>query len=478
MSGLYTQSPATTERDTTIRDLLAVVFKRKWLILGIFGVVSVLTGIKVGTTPVRFTADATVLLNRKERGSVLQSSGSVAPWTEVIESEIEVVRSVPVLQRAVERLQLPTAEHPQGLRYSLDALSNLVKAGMIGESNVIYVTGTASTPSAAQAIANSVANAYIEYHKELFKLPDASRFIRHQADSTMTALERLQDEREQLFGQLGLTDVAQEQNNLIRMKSDLQAELATAEVRATRLRTELADVRRLGAGDESLPFYENTGSTQGQAVSNAAYAIRNKVAELNDLRTKYTATHPQVRTTEQELVRLREGLQTAIRDIVSVKEHELNVVSREVEELRRQVDGIETRLAALPKLMRDLDVLDTRIQSTKATFSALSEQASSTEVQSMSFQDYGVKMLSEAVGAQKTKKGDLVRIALGPLLALMAGIGLAFYLENLDHSLETREDVERHLEIPVLASFPNVDVTDANLDQKGKRLPFSGGKSG
>jgi hypothetical protein len=43
----------------------------------------------------------------------------------------------------------------------------------------------------------------------------------------------------------------------------------------------------------------------------------------------------------------------------------------------------------------------------------------------------------------------------------------------MDHSLRNREDVEQHLEIPVLASFPEVDVGDRTPSGRGRRsLPF------
>jgi hypothetical protein len=60
----------------------------------------------------------------------------------------------------------------------------------------------------------------------------------------------------------------------------------------------------------------------------------------------------------------------------------------------------------------------------------------------------------------------------------LAGIGLAFYLENLDHSMKTREDVEQHLEIPVLASFPDVDGEDSQLESTTRRTPFWKGRRG
>jgi len=141
-------------------------------------------------------------------------------------------------------------------------------------------------------------------------------------------------------------------------------------------------------------------------------------------------------------------------------------------ELRRQIQDLDGKLAALPEVQRKISMLDAGIDAASSQYKELKEQAVASDVNRASAADYGVQMLSPAVNAHKNQKGDLVRMALGPILALMAGVGLAFYLENMDHSLQNRDDIERHLEIPVLASFPDVDLKHEGIETKPRRSPF------
>ena len=139
--------------------------------------------------------------------------------------------------------------------------------------------------------------------------------------------------------------------------------------------------------------------------------------------------------------------------------------------LGRQISDVEERLAQIPDVVQQTAVLDAQISALSKQFSALSSQAIESQIRRESYADYAVKILSPAINATRNKQGDVVRLALAPLLALMAGIGLAFYLENLDHSLTNREDVERHLEIPVLASFPDADIQEERRGE-GESIPF------
>jgi uncharacterized protein involved in exopolysaccharide biosynthesis len=152
---------------------------------------------------------------------------------------------------------------------------------------------------------------------------------------------------------------------------------------------------------------------------------------------------------------LEESIQNGVGEWIAARQNERAELLSVQRELERQVEEIGLEIRQLLSKTDEVETLESKIGSLRRQYAELSEQSVDSQVIGQSFRDYGVKILSPALGARVNAKADLVRVALGPILALMAGIGLAFYLENLDHSLSNRDDVERHLEIPVLASFPD-----------------------
>ena len=56
------------------------------------------------------------------------------------------------------------------------------------------------------------------------------------------------------------------------------------------------------------------------------------------------------------------------------------------------------------------------------------------------------------------KPRPTLNMAIAFVLALMIGVGLAFLLEYLDHTVKTPDDVEKFLELPVLGTIPDVEV--------------------
>lgn len=52
------------------------------------------------------------------------------------------------------------------------------------------------------------------------------------------------------------------------------------------------------------------------------------------------------------------------------------------------------------------------------------------------------------------KPNIILNTLVGGLIGLLLGLGLAFVTDGFDHTLKSVEEVERHLDIPVLGSVP------------------------
>lgn len=476
MTGLSPQVPRSEERDTTMRDLIAVVFKRKWLILSIVLGVSALVTWNALTTPPSYSADARVMIKRQgSRASELDRVSRHLPWTEVVESEIELLQSAPVFQRAIEVLNTPSEHYPEGMGIGLFKLGKSIKVGVMGESTVLFIQGTAETPRMAVDMTNAVANAYVEIHEDVFKLPETGVFLRARADSTMRELRNAQSDRARLQELVGVTEIGTQEESMIRLRENLRASSVELEQEIAKHQTQLQDIRSIAtSGSVDIPFIFNLGSVQGQALHSLMEQLRNQRTKLQTLTQRYTEQHPQVVDTRAEIARLEAAVRDGVEQVIAVKEHELRSAQSEHEAVRREFDTISEKLAVLPRARSEISVLDARIRDLEKQHTQLSEEAISSEVLSQSFEDYSVVVLSPAIRGELNAGADIVRLVLAPLLALMFAIGLAFYLDNMDHSVSNRDDLERHFEIPVLASFPETTIDDGNEPERkpSSRVPF------
>ena len=52
---------------------------------------------------------------------------------------------------------------------------------------------------------------------------------------------------------------------------------------------------------------------------------------------------------------------------------------------------------------------------------------------------------------------ERLNIAIGFVLGIMIGVFIVFLREYFDNTIKTREDVERHLGLPLIGSVPVID---------------------
>ena len=83
---------------------------------------------------------------------------------------------------------------------------------------------------------------------------------------------------------------------------------------------------------------------------------------------------------------------------------------------------------------------------------------SEAEVALASRPELTVRVLAAASSPQQQNTSDFVRLALGPVLSLIVAVGLAFFIESLDHSVKNIGEVEEYLGKKVLAS-----ITDSSI---------------
>jgi len=66
-----------------------------------------------------------------------------------------------------------------------------------------------------------------------------------------------------------------------------------------------------------------------------------------------------------------------------------------------------------------------------------------------------VSVMDKAVLPDKPVKSNIkLNIAIAFFIGLMASIGLVFVLEYLDRTIKTEEEIEKYLDLPVIATIP------------------------
>ncbi|MBN1825952.1 MAG: hypothetical protein JW958_06760 [Candidatus Eisenbacteria bacterium] len=440
----------------TGRDVFTVLFRRKWIVLILFLSTLIFVLWNASRIPTEYRAVSKVLLNRGMRNSALDRNISLLTWDETVNSELQIAQSQPVIRRAQDLLNEQTRN---GLIPPVEIDPNHVTSLLLGESNVVGIEYMSLNPEEVPAVANALVRSYIQVHKELFALPDVEQFFDTHIRDAEENLEDLTS-RKQLLQEEGETvRLRTQQDNLVRRQADLRQELAEAEKEYVKAKEELEQNKKLFYEDNvEVPFESGTfEATSGRL--RVLHRLKDDLLTLrrdrSELLARFTDQHPRVLILDEEIQEVQDELRRETEQIIQLKERHLEVNRAELEALRRSLNELAEEFRRFPRIEREMDNLDRSILLASEAYQKLTENRITIGVATVSSRDFTLSLLAEAGEPRASNPREPVRLALVPAFSLLMGISLAFFIETMDHSLKSREDVERHIRLPVLASIPN-----------------------
>ena len=487
---------------TSLRDFLHVIFKRRNHIL-LFFFVTVCT-VAIGSLVVKPTYEATsqILVKIGRENLYVPPSGSATPVVsfnreEQINSEIEILQSRFLAEKVVKSLG-PTViykdlnENSDGFLSGLFRrahppqtpvdkavleLQKALKVEGVRKSDVIDVSFKHKDPQMAATVVNTLVSFYLDRHLHVHKNPQAYDFFQEQSQILRNKLNEAEEKLERFKKKHAVSSLDEERSLLLKQEADLVTGLnqtlsqeAETENRISQLRQQLAATSKTILLDQEIdhnPFAINTlearlvelelkeqellskYTEQSRLVRNVReeiWMVRNKLAEQEAKR--YGKSRSGVNITyqrlQEELLRNEAELK-AIRAKKETQTAHLSKHRRQLEKLNR----IEVELNQL-KQQVDVDRENYRLYLSKFEESRISDAMDTEKIANVNVIE----------PAQPPLKPVSPRILLNILLAIFlggfGGLGLAFFSEYLDDSLEKDEDVEEYLQLPVLGSTPDV----------------------
>ncbi|MFP6867062.1 MAG: polysaccharide biosynthesis tyrosine autokinase, partial [Roseibacillus sp.] len=164
--------------------------------------------------------------------------------------------------------------------------------------------------------------------------------------------------------------------------------------------------------------------------------------------------HPQVLMTIISQRELESDLQGAVVVLQETLRTQLQLVNDQLEQLKVVVE--ERRFEAVDKALQSQDYLEAKqdYQSAKTMLQTMKITNSSKRI-ALKIPKNPITIHEESkLGTDPVSPKVTLYLSLGAVVGLVFGIAIAFFLEYLDTSVKSLEDVERYLQVPVLAVIP------------------------
>lgn len=458
-------STEATQQSSTLHflDYWRVIRSRKEIVLAV-AILVVLTGTV-------YTLMLPNMYRSQVRISVKESSPEINPFAGqqmygtpynpyFLRTQFEIIQSKPILYEVINRLNLQQewAKGEEALTRDVahKILQNSVNVVQQRDTSLVVISVNRDNPDEAAAIANELAEVYRDSRLDL-ALSDArgaidkiEEALKEQLIRVENAEDRLQTLRRELdfvtFGGEGAYDV--DEMRVQQMENELGA-----------ARAEMLDKESLlntlkGLGDKDL-MEQASYITFDQIVVNTVQQIQDIDVQLSSLNADFGPNHPEVKrytlqkekleeTLKQRLAALRNGLETDYKLAKSKFER----VDKELAVIR--ASSIESQ----GEKYRPYRIASAELETERFIYNQLMSKHRQ-EIITLDVPTNPVDIIDVAEPNRRPVSPNLfMNVLLSIFVGLGAGVGLAYFIEYLDTSIKTADDVERILGLPVLGLIP------------------------
>jgi len=430
--------------------------KHRWVITGIF-LLTVLT-VSVWTSqqvPI-YRASAIIMIDPEAPKFVnlpeVTPLGASAPWDpNYYPTQYEIIKSRPVLQKAIEAMNLQQrAPHLASDR----VLQGSVTVEPRRNTRLVTISAEQPDPALAADIANAVASAYAQYNLQL-KMKGASDALSWLSDEANRLRAKVQESAVALqnyrvkAGILGL-----EEQRKITAQKIMDQNKAYLEAQAQRLAVE-ARLQQLtqAAKDSSASQMLFTG------VSNSLIEkLRGEIADLEVERSKllkvYKAKHPEILKVEARIQQVQQRLEEEIQTIVRAVQADYKLAKSREETLFNTVNQMRREGQELNEKEIHYLALQREAETNQQLYDSVAKRLKETGVTG-GLETNNIRLVEAASApASPVRPRTVWNVGLGIVVGLVLGVAVAVGLELLDTTFRTPDDVEAHLQLPVIAIVP------------------------
>ncbi len=498
--------PLRDEETVDLRELIAVIFRRRWTVITFLAVVFFTVAILTFKMKPIYKATATIEISFEQPQVAPFGSESQARLIEqarYIQSQVEILKSRNLALKVIEMLNLENnpefSEENQGpfkkwlkkVRKTVSQIFGKKEVNTIdpeivkkerlvdefldrlkvkplkgGKSYLISVSFQAHDPKLAAEITNTLVDEYIAF--DLEKRVEATKVGKQYLEKQIAKVQARLEEAEEKLNKFArennlvfLSEIGSGDDKGQDVVTARLAELTNELVKAQTERIRLESLYKLSQTDpDSLPQVMND-----TLIKRLKEQLAQLKAEYANMATIFTPAYPKMKRWKTQINSLEDQIEKEKQKIISsIKAEYLAALKRE-EMIKKAFENQKKRLADFKQKAIDYNILKREVETNRRIYELLLQRAKEMDVEA-SVRSTSIHPIDRAlVPIVPYKPKKMLNLALALILGLVGGIFLAFLLEYLDNSIKSPDEVERILRLPILGVIPSIPAKRVEKDK-------------
>jgi uncharacterized protein involved in exopolysaccharide biosynthesis len=471
----------------TARDVLAVVFRQRRVMLIAFALVIVGAAVSGLWVP-KYETHMKILVRRQRSDEILTaSSNAPSPLyndqvsEQEINSEVELLQNEDLLRQVVmttglSGVQGPPADRASEIRIAeaVRTLGKELKVTPGHKSNIISVSYQSRDPKMAARVLATLATAYMEKHLEVHRSSGEFKFFDQQMRQYQQGLDQAQANLTAFTKKTGIVSADVERDSALRQANDFDT--AARQAHSSMVETE----QRVAALQRQLQSIKPRMTTAVRTLDNPQLfdQLKSKLLDLElkrtDLLSKFAPTYPLVVAVDQQIAEaksaIREEQSKPIREETTDRDPTYQWVKDELTKSQSDLSGLQSRAASAASIAGQYRQTAERLDQNALIQQDLIRAAKTQEDNYLLYARkreearidealdqrgfVNVALAEEPLVPALPTKSLLSLIMLTLLVAGTFSLSTAYVADLMDPSFRTPDELANYLGAPVLAALP------------------------
>ena len=471
-----------SEAPIQFADIMRILKKYGWYLLGITILGGVLGSIWAKSQANQYDGIGLVHLTQHNSFSLSSVGGSSEDYSLKVATEVMGMTSPAIAEETMRQLNMPAnpafnsnpairdLNNPVERDYLVQMFTNNLTVVQKNKTELIQVTFRSKSPVLSAMVVNTLIDVYFRHSFETRyqSTGDIQKFLMERMDQLRTKIRGEQMDLLNAEAKLGILDSGDHTGSTI-LQARIQALLGeNAKAQATEILAEAEYQNMLNHPDSPQPVDIPGMSLVAELIGQQA-SVRGQLAAME---SKFGPNYPGVAQLKSQEAELEKSIGSARVAAMDAAKHAVQTAKDQETSIERELSSLQAQAQGSTPEAVQMEVVKANYMSDQALLNALLAALGTGSIQAgLQGQDLNRFMQAEIPGLKAFPITRVCALAGAALGLVLGSIILGILVMNSD-TLETVDQIEQILPIPVLAAVPEYKDEIAAMRIAEEALPL------
>ncbi|MBL9173438.1 MAG: polysaccharide biosynthesis tyrosine autokinase [Verrucomicrobiales bacterium] len=460
------RSPGHHSDSHHLRRYWLVVVERRWLVFCTFAVVVALGALYAFKASPIYESVGRLQID-PESGGMLSVRDGMSWGTkdpDYLQTQYKVLKSRTLLEQVIQKLKLDEDPRYAPADDKVKRVSEDIEVEPERLTRLVVIKARHPDPRRAADMVNTLMDLYLiqNQDRKIKKAYEGLTLLRQEAEQSEKELIKSIEEIHKYRVEKGMISLA----DAVSENIDAQA-LRTAQDDYDKQNRATADAQKIA--DEAEKYFSEGriadfyGVNQDKLVSDLKSRIQASESRLAELRTRYKDAHEKVVAVLSSLERDKKSLDVEVKRAYETILSSVQVEKAKEVQARRKLEAAERRISELNEARTKYDVLNRKKERNEFFYQQVLAKVREINLNTKDTMANILVDFRAVPQPRYVKPNRPLILAASIVFGLGVSIALAFFINLMDDSIKSQEDVETYLGANFLGYIPSIKVSEQGL---------------